>query len=81
MLFHNVLGENRSFQNFSGHVHIFCCIYCFISTFVQEFIICPIDSQLTGGLRILNNSNHTLKGGECGEFESSIADYEEYLLA
>jgi sterol 24-C-methyltransferase len=31
------------------------------------------NSQLTGGLRILNNSDHTLKGGE---FESSIADYE-----
>lgn len=31
------------------------------------------DNQLTGGLRILNNSDHTLKGGE---FESSIADYE-----
>jgi hypothetical protein len=31
------------------------------------------DSQLTGGLKILNNTDHTLKGGE---FKSSIVDYE-----
>jgi len=32
------------------------------------------DSQLTGGMKILNNTDHTLKGGE---FETSIADYED----
>lgn len=31
------------------------------------------NSQVTGGLRILNNADHTLKGNE---FETSIADYE-----
>ena len=31
------------------------------------------DNQLTGSVRILNNADHTLKGGE---FETSINDYE-----
>lgn len=31
------------------------------------------DSQITGGLKILNNEDHTLKGKE---FDESIKDYE-----
>lgn len=35
------------------------------------------DSQITGGMKILNNEDHTLKGSE---FHSSINDYEGKIL-